>query len=63
MKEIRPKINEVELDLLVEAMEKAGYNARELLQKNSPLYQLYTRFRLLRKGGHVKLRVWRRPES
>ena len=57
MKELRPKINEVELDLLVEATEKAGYSQGEYF---SPEYRLYVRLLALRKGKHKKKRIRRR---
>jgi hypothetical protein len=53
MKEIRPKINEKELELLIEAMKKAGFPDRP----GDPRQQLYQRFKALSKGEHKKRRI------
>lgn len=57
MKEIRPKINEAELGLILKAMETCGWD--ELSEKHSsdPRYQLYHRFAELQRGSHVKKRI------
>ncbi len=53
MKEIRPKINELELRLLLVAMRRANYDR----VSGTPERKVYDRFVALSKGEHKKRRV------
>ena len=57
MKEIRPKINETELALILEALKICGWDKLSGTNASDPRYQLYHRFEELRKGSHVKKRI------
>jgi hypothetical protein len=57
MKEIRPKINEAELALILEALKTCGWNDPPDANTADPRYQLYHRFDELQKGSHVKKRI------
>ncbi|NIV43301.1 hypothetical protein GWN49_00140 [Candidatus Bathyarchaeota archaeon] len=57
MKEIRPKINEAELGLILKAMETCGWNEFSEKHPSDPRYQLYRRFAELQRGRHVKKRI------
>jgi len=57
MKDIRPKINEAELALILEAMETCGWDKLSEKDTSDPRSQLYHRFVELRKGSHVKKRI------
>jgi len=58
MKQLRPKLSEAEINLLIEAMEQAGYQ-----KQNGPKYRILQRFKTLRKGGHSKDRIFQRPKN
>ncbi|MGD8505392.1 MAG: hypothetical protein PVF15_01855 [Candidatus Bathyarchaeota archaeon] len=57
MKEIRPKINETELALILEALRICGWDELSKTDTSDPRYQLYHRFDELQKGSHVKKRI------
>lgn len=51
-KDIRPKLSRIELELLYEAMDKAGYD-----QEGGPKRKLLWRFYHLKSGSHTKGRT------
>jgi len=57
MKEIRPKMNETELALILEALKTCGWDKLSKTDASNPRYQLYHRFEELQKGSHVKKRI------
>lgn len=57
MKEIRPKINEGELALLLGAMKNSEWDRLSETGASDPRYQLYRRFLALQEGRHVKKRI------
>jgi hypothetical protein len=57
MKEIRPKINETELALILEAMKSCEWDNLSKTSASDPRYRLYHRFEELQKGSHVKKRI------
>lgn len=57
MKEIRPKINETELALILNALKTCGWGELSKTTASNPRHQLYHRFEELQKGSHVKKRI------
>ncbi len=57
LKEMRPKVNETELALVLEAMKNCGWDKLSGADASNPRYQLYHRFEELQKGSHVKKRI------
>lgn len=58
MKQLRPKLSPAEIDLLIEAMEQAGYG-----EQYGNKWRLLNRFKALRKGQHTKNRIWGKPSD
>lgn len=58
VKNVRPKLTQTEIELIFEAMVKAGYDK----EHGSPHWSIYWRFYHLKCGSHTKRRIYTREQ-